>query len=303
MVDPETGAICDLPVHFVTAAGLRTRLYDVGEGVPIVLWHGSGWTGGASANTWAPNIAGLAKKFRVIAPDKIASGMTDNPASVADFTIEAQVAHAAAVLRELEIDSCHMVGQSRGAYLAARLALENPQLAKTLTLVDSATLAPDHGDVEDRRRKIFDSAPSNRLEWARAVHEGFSWSNRHITEEFLEAYGLMDETEKSQQTKRMWKDGGAELFSESLATQKRQTLDWIAEKRLGAPTLITWSRNDPTALFAQGLDLFHRIAESNANTRFYVFNHSGHFPYREYPEEWNSVVQFFTDRFDRENAA
>lgn len=290
-------AISGLEPRFVDVDGIRTRVYDVGQGVPVVLWHGSGWTGGASANTWNLNIPGLAKKFRVIAPDKLASGMTDNPARIEDFTIEAQVAHGAGVLRALGIDKCHMVGQSRGAYLAARLVLENPDLAHTLTIVDSATLAPDQGDVEERRQAIFSTAPRDPLGWAKAVYQGFSYTFDHITDEFLEAYASMDRSEKSLQTKRMFKEGGSDRFAETLAEQKKQTLEMIAQGALNLPVLLTWSVNDRTAFFSQGLDLFHRICEKNAQTRMYVFNQSGHFPYREYPEEWNAVFENFVRTF------
>src|SRR5262245_8672802 len=70
-----------LLAKFIDAGGIKTRYYDEGSGEPMVLVHGTGFSGVASANTWALNIPGLSARFHVYAPDKLASGLTDNPAS------------------------------------------------------------------------------------------------------------------------------------------------------------------------------------------------------------------------------
>ena len=78
---------------FVDVNGVRTRYYEEGSGEPMVLVHGSGFAGTASANTWVPVLGLLAKRFHVYAPDKLASGMTDNPKSDADLNIRGEVQH------------------------------------------------------------------------------------------------------------------------------------------------------------------------------------------------------------------
>ena len=65
---------------FIDVDGIRTRYYELGSGVPVVLCHGSNWEGAASANTWTLNLGGLAKSFHVYAADTLGTGMTDNPA-------------------------------------------------------------------------------------------------------------------------------------------------------------------------------------------------------------------------------
>src|SRR4030067_768630 len=45
--------------------GLEVRYYTAGHGEPLVVVHG----GGGDARTWHSNIAGLAEKYQVIAPD------------------------------------------------------------------------------------------------------------------------------------------------------------------------------------------------------------------------------------------
>ena len=54
---------------------MQTRYYDYGQGDTIVL----AGVGDGGANLWSRNIRGLAKKFRVLAVDELADGMTDAP--------------------------------------------------------------------------------------------------------------------------------------------------------------------------------------------------------------------------------
>src|SRR5487761_845812 len=109
------GEVMGLEAHFLDVSGIRTRYYDHGAGDPIVLVHGAGWTGYFNANLRDVNIVGLGHEFRVIAPDKIGSGLTDNPSTPAGFSIEGQMAHFLNFIDALGLTGVHLIGQSRGA--------------------------------------------------------------------------------------------------------------------------------------------------------------------------------------------
>ena len=295
----ETGSIGGLQARFVDVNGIRTRYYETGEGNAevMVLCHGGGWQGASSANTWTRNLPGLGERFHCFAADKLASGMTDNPKSDDDYTIEAQTAHMYDFIRTMGIEKCHMVGQSRGGYQAARITLEHPELVKTLVVVDSGTLAPEIGSSDERYAAIDASLPEGPpAVRARAYISSFSYNlEGNITDEFMAAYMFMDTHPKSLATKERWKNGGEELFNRTLAAQKEQTHQWIREGRLQVPTLIYWGRDDRTALLAEGVQLFEMIADTNRRTRMIVVNQARHHHYREYPEEWNwNVIRFCT---------
>ena len=74
-----SASIAGLEANFIDVGGIRTRYYDEGEGDVLLLVHGGPWEGTSSANDWSRNIEGLAKQFRVLAPDKLGNGMTGNP--------------------------------------------------------------------------------------------------------------------------------------------------------------------------------------------------------------------------------
>ena len=77
--------------RFVDVNGARTRYYDVGSGEPILLIHGARPSGTSSANTWVPILTGLSKRFRVLAPDRLGHGMTENPKG--DYSVTAEMEH------------------------------------------------------------------------------------------------------------------------------------------------------------------------------------------------------------------
>ena len=277
---------------FEDVKGINTRYYEVGEGEPMLLIHGAVFGGTGSANTWTRNLSGLGKSFHVYAPDRVGSGMTDNPKND-DFSFQAVVQHLYDFSQTMGLKTAHIVGQSLGAFLATRFSLEHPEVAKSLVIVDTASLAPEVGSQAERLAKVNENKPSGVKEYIRFYWERMSYSPDHVTDDYVDAGYFMETLPKSQDTKRKLAAGGNALWTKTMNAQKEETLQWIKEGRLQLPTLMFWSANDPTAILAQGLLLFDAIREHNHRTRMHIVNHAGHFPYREYPEEFSAVVTNF----------
>jgi len=278
---------------FTDVKGVRTRYYDLGSGEPMLLIHGAVMQGTASANTWTLNLEGLSKNFRVLAPDRLGSGMTDNPKSEGEYTFGAVVQHLSDFAQTMGLKGIHVVGQSIGAYLAMRLTLENLDNVKTLTLIDTATLAPEMGSFAERLAKVNEGRPAGLKEYIRFYWERMSYTTDQVTDEYVDSGYYMQMLPKSQELKKNWEAFGEKNWSDSLKVQKAETLQWIKEGRLQVPTLICWAANDPTATLEQGVAVFNMIREMTPRTRMWIVNHGGHFHYREYPEEFNQVLTNF----------
>ncbi len=107
-------------------------MYDGGSGPAVLLLHGSG--PGTTSAAWTPLIAALEPHHRVIAPDLLGFGESELPAG---SLRAAWTSQAAAVLDELGIDECAVVGNSAGGAVAFSLACARPRAVRRVVAVGS----------------------------------------------------------------------------------------------------------------------------------------------------------------------
>lgn len=296
------GSVGGQRAQFIAIDGGRTRYYEAGAGSDVVLLiHGARPGGTSSANTWTPIIAGLAERYRVLAPDRRGHGMSENPSGV--YTATGEMDHIYAFLKAKGVTRLHVIGQSTGAWHAARLALEKPEMVRSLIIVDSATLSPPVGNLAERRAAIGlgQGAGAQR---SGTIEEGFrhnmealSRNKEHVTEEFVAAAGFMARQPSGMKTDEAMKGEEAKRYERNIQAGAREMRDWMAEGRLQAPTLLYWGRNDPSAILEVGLKLFDMVAEKNKRASMLIANDRGHFHYREHPAEFVRTVAGFMGQY------
>jgi 2-hydroxy-6-oxonona-2,4-dienedioate hydrolase len=296
------GSVGGQRAQFITIDGGRTRYYEAGTGPDVVLLiHGARPGGTSSANTWTPIIAGLAQRYRVLAPDRLGHGMSENPRD--SYTATAEMEHIYAFLKAKNVTRLHVIGQSTGAWHAARLALQKPEMVRALIIVDSATLSPPVGNLAERRAAIGLGQGSG-AQRSGTIEEGFrfnmealSRNKEHVTEEFVAAAGFMARQPAGMKTDAAMKGEEAKRYEANIQAGAREMREWIAEGRLQAPTLLYWGRNDPSAIVEIGLKLFDMIAEKNRRASMLIANDRGHFHYRERPDEFVHTVTAFMGQY------
>lgn len=296
------GSVGGHKAQFTSIDGARTRYYEAGKGQDVVLLiHGARPGGTSSANTWTPIVAGLAERYRVLAPDRRGHGMTENPTGI--YTATGEQEHIYAFLAAKGVTRLHVIGQSTGAWHAARLAMEKPQLVRSLIIVDSATLSPPVGNLAERRAKIGlgQGAGAQRKgsieEGFRHNMEALSKNKAHVTDEFVAAGGFMARQSSGMQTDAAMKGEEARRYEADIQAGAREMREWIAEGRLQAPTLLYWARDDPSAIVDVGLKLFEMITAKNRRAHMLISNDRGHFHYREHPDEFVRVVTGFVSQY------
>jgi pimeloyl-ACP methyl ester carboxylesterase len=276
--------------------GINTRYYEAGAGEPIVFVYGGNFgtpDSASSAPIWTLNFAPLSAGFRVVAFDKIGQGHTGNPIRNEDYTMASVVRHAADFIAALDLPPVHLVGHSRGGFACTRLALEYPQMVRSLTIVSSGTLSPR---VSTNEVVLANSPyPPFTRESARWVYENYSYDRTCVTEEWIDAVmAVFAQPKYRESVRKMVGEGaGARYFLPELARQKRETLNWLREGRLQRPTQIVWSQNDPTVDPAGCFDLFGLISAHNRRTTLNIFGQAGHFSYREHPARFNALMAHF----------
>ena len=281
---------------FVDADGVRTHYYEKGKGPVVVLVHGGNMgSKEASGNswTWSRNFDALARRFRVIAVDKLGQGYTGNPKRDADYTMDATADHLAAFLRKLKIVNAHLVGHSRGGYTVTRTTLSHPELVATCTMVDSNSTAPGVGMNE----VVLANPPHPPLSRGcqRWVLERYSYGHEHIDDDWLDV--LMDigrqPKYKASIAKMEKQHLKGRVFMPSLRDGREDIYARVRDVGMGRPTMIMWGYNDPTALLEQGHRLYDLVAATERRAYMHILNRAGHFSMREQPEQFNEVLSGF----------
>jgi pyruvate dehydrogenase E2 component (dihydrolipoamide acetyltransferase) len=134
----EEGAqLLNLSMIDVGGRSLQVGQGGAGEGPPVVFIHG--YSG--DLNNWMFNIEAVAAAHPVIALDLPGHGGSSK--DVGDGSLRSLAGAVGAALDALKVENAHLVGHSLGAAVAARLALDRPGLARSLTLIAPAGFSAD----------------------------------------------------------------------------------------------------------------------------------------------------------------
>lgn len=261
---------------FVEVNGLRTFYAKAGSGEAALMIHG-GSPGACSMLNWKPNIGPIADAgFTVYAFDQPGFGETEIPS---DHSMEFRVAHALAFVEEIGLERVHLVGNSMGAYIAARIALASAAATGRLVLASSTTLAPKGSEAAQaiaNKHSAELGAYEPGLENMRQLSEGTFYDRNLVTEEFVQ--------------QRYEMSTGAH-FDAMLARQKAAGATPLQD-RLGEitqETLILWGANDRGAAVERALLLFDALP----NAELHVFSRCAHWVHWDQANRFNRMVADF----------
>jgi pimeloyl-ACP methyl ester carboxylesterase len=250
-----------------------------------------------SLDAWSLNVGPLARHFRVYAVDKLGQGLTDNPRTDEEYTFDATLRHVTRLMETLGIREAHIGGHSRGALPAACLALERPDLVKTLIVVDSSTLAPDDPNVNGNAlyaevdRLTPPGSPTRESVLLEPVLQAHSTD--HITDDFANRMLALAREPKYEEAKSAFKRIAASQWMPNLNRHRAETLEKIDARGVPVPTLMIWAFNDKSAPLQLAQSLFARICPKTPRAELHILNGSGHYSFREQYEGFNrSVVSF-----------
>lgn len=258
---------------FLTLRGRRFAYRDSGGSAPVVLaLHGHFGRG----RMFAPLAAALAPRYRVVALDQRGHGLSDNGG---EFTPDAYVSDAAALLTALDLAPAAVIGHSMGGLVALLLARHHPELVRCLVVVDGTVL-----NREPETHPVLDVS-----DWPRHA------PTREALGAAIEARGIprpqagyfLDSAVESD-------DGWSLLFdpAEMMTSQHAFTGDHSAD----------WTASRQPALLLRGGDSFlltrgtaRRMAAERANTRLREFPGCGHWLHSDDPDGFAEEVGAFLD--------
>src|SRR5512144_2831738 len=112
-------------------SSVSAHVSETGEGEPIVLLH----SGAGEARDWRRFTNELPAGYRCAAPDFYGCGGTPPWPGPAALTIDDQ-AHLVATLARSIGAPVHLCGHSYGGAIALRLVVKQPELVRTLSLIE-----------------------------------------------------------------------------------------------------------------------------------------------------------------------
>jgi pimeloyl-ACP methyl ester carboxylesterase len=260
---------------FLDVDGIRTFFVERGDGEAVVLIHGAG-TGSCAQVGWQPNLDPLAKAgFWVIAYDQPGFGHSSLPA---EHSLEYRVQHAKAFVDMLGLTRYHLVGHSAGAYIAARLALEDRRVDR-LVLVAGTPVAHAGSAEADARARAYALALAETLPTLESVRQltlRVLYHRDLVTDDLVQARFEMSSGARYQAQ-----------IARRTATPQRSILDQLPN--LAPKTLVVWGKNDESAPIEQAVLMFDLIP----GAELHVFDECSHWVQVDQAARFNQLVSAF----------
>ncbi|MFK3799265.1 alpha/beta fold hydrolase [Pseudomonas sp. NPDC088444] len=249
--------------------GCALHYEEYGRGDPVLLVHGLG----SSCRDWEYQIPTLAAHYRVIAVDVRGHGRSDKPRerySIAGFSADIE-----ALLDHLQPGPVHVVGLSMGGMIGFQLAVDHPQLLRSLTIVNSAP---------EVKIKGFDDVKQFAKRWLLARVFSMQAIGKALGKNLFPKPGQADLREK---IAKRWAQNEKRAYLASFSA----IVGWgVQEKlsRIQCPTLIVTADRDYTPVALK--EAYTRLIP---NARMVVIADSRHATPLDQPEEFNRVLMAF----------
>ncbi|WP_085990965.1 alpha/beta fold hydrolase [Oceanobacillus senegalensis] len=286
---------------WVLANGVRTHYSWAGtEGPAVILLHGAG-PGACGAAGWRLMLPALAEAgFRAYAPDQLSMGFTDTREHAWPVKgHQSLVDHVHDFIEALCLDEVYLVGNSQGAYVAAKYAIDHPEKVNKIVYIGSNTIYQAMQETPLRKMRSFlevigydYTEKSLRNFMTRNMAEGTEVpeeliqlrhraANREGVKEANEAFGAY--LEKMNNEPKLW---------------DRYSLKDSLPK-LKIPSKFIWGKQDKVAPVETGYKLDAMLPE----VEFEYLDNCGHQCQTDQPEIVNQMVADFFSSEVRETVA
>jgi 3-oxoadipate enol-lactonase len=257
---------------------IELHVEEHGDGLPLLLIQGLGWSKWASRGQWAD----YARRRRVLAFDNRGTGLS--PKTPGPYSIEQFADDAASVLDARGLERADVYGHSMGGYIALTLAVRRPDLVRSLVLVGTGPGGPGHEHVPPETLEIWMSALGLPLDEAirRTFPTSFTpgWGDEqpHEFEAFLAA--RLDPPTPPE----CW------LAQAEAADRYRDT--GVDVERIDVPALVVHGDIDRVVPVANGRQLAARMPRAE----LVVLQDQAHAPMLERPKEFGALICRFLDQ-------
>ena len=238
------------------------------DGTPVLFLHGIT----DSQRAWEPMLPLLPASIRAIAVTMRGHGDAERPE--AGYRAEDYAADAIELLDELGLESAIVSGHSLGTYVAAQIAIEQPQRVAALVLAGAPGTPADNA--------VLAEVAVDVAELDDPIDPGFVREFQASTTARPLAPGLLDTFVEESLKPPAWTWRAA--FADMMRTDLSERLVEIA-----APTLLIHGEQDAIASRCEQEWLLARLP----NARLVSLDRTGHAPHWERPERYATELASF----------
>ncbi len=271
---------------WVKAGGVRTRYIEAGSGEPVVLVHGAG-PGACGGFGFSMLVPELAKHFRVFAIDMVGFGESDKPADLM-YSHQAHVSHLNDFIDVLQLAPVKLVGNSWGAYVVTRYALDYPEKTEKVFQIASGTIAQAMGlshNLTDlpglKALMAYDGTKQKLREFLESI------LLRKPSDELVDARHALANLPGAEMAQAAMRAFMKKMPADPNLMQRFQIRDRLPA--LTIPMQMVWGAKDAFA----PVDFAHGLIKLLPAVRIDILESAGHQAQTDAPEQVNKLVLDF----------
>ena len=271
---------CGSDIRPIEVNQTTLHYFECGQGEPLIFVHG----GLGDLHTFQPQVQTFAASFRVIAYSRRFFPPNAPPRETDVDPLGNHIADLRSLITQLKAPPAHLVGSSYGAYVALALAMDHPELVRSLVLGEPPVLpllSPKpvgEGSQSPPLRKAFESSLEAGM---RAFMDGMCGK------------GCFDKLPQARRTELVEKQG-PELRSHFMTDPSAAypPLDCGNLRKLTRPTLLVTGERSPAMFLLITAELERCLAgESKV-----AVPEAGHGMHGDNPTFYNQAVMAFLQR-------
>ncbi|CAN5659368.1 alpha/beta hydrolase [soil metagenome] len=251
---------------------VRLHIETIGRGNPVLLIPGLGY----ASWCWREQTP-LGDHWMVTKVDPRGAGRSPKPTG--PYSIGEMADDIAGSVEARE--PFHVVGHSLGGYLAMTLAIERPEMVRSLILIATSAGGANHHPVPEATREAWmREVGKSPAEYARAtMHLSFSpgWAEAN-PDEYEKWLGA-----------RLEHPTPPEAWNAQYAAGASHLERGLEVERIAVPIMIIHGKADRILPFENGVELAERIPPS----RLFLIEGLGHLVQMERPDMFNSLAAGF----------
>jgi 2-hydroxy-6-oxonona-2,4-dienedioate hydrolase len=263
----------DFRVTTVDAGGIPTRSLQAGDGEPVIFLHGTS----GHLEAFVRNIGVHAERYACHAIDMLGHGYTGKPDY--PYEIPRYRDHLVSYLDAAGIEKAHIVGESLGGWVGARLAIDSPDRVASLQLLCAGGTVANPTVMERIRTSTREAVSKDDIALTRARLRLLMAHEDDATEELVEVrHAIYHQPSFVANIDNL-------LCLQDMETRLRNVLRPEHLAQIAVPTLVVWGRNNPFGEVPEATAMHEAIPSSE----LVLFDDCGHWPQHEKAAAYNEI--------------